>query len=131
MAGQWDEAQVYWDSLVVVQAATPSQSDDPDVLAQFQGQLARNFARAGRHEEARTTLEAAMKMPVSDEAMPAVRRRWAQAYAELGEAEKAVEQLEHLLSEPSLVTVHSLEARAAWEPIRDHPAFRALLDKYR
>ncbi|NNM06599.1 MAG: hypothetical protein HKO65_16010 [Gemmatimonadetes bacterium] len=130
MAGRWDEAQVYWDSLVVDQELTPSQSDNPDELAQFRGQLARNYARAGREAEARMALESAMQMPVSDEAMPAVRRRWAQAYAELGEAEKAVEQLEYLLSSPSLVTVHSLEVRVAWEPIRDHPAFRALLERY-
>ena len=41
------------------------------------------------------------------------------------------EQLEYLLSTPSLVTVHTLEARLAWAPIRNHPAFRALMEKYR
>ncbi len=131
MSGQWEEARVYWDSLVAFQEASPPQTEDPDELAQSRGQLARNYARAGREAEARMTLESAMRMPVSDEAMPSVRRRWAQAYAELGEAEEAVEQLEHLLSSPSLVTVHSLEVRVAWEPIRDHPAFIALLERHR
>jgi tetratricopeptide (TPR) repeat protein len=124
-------ARIYWDSLVVSQEMNPAQSDNPDALANFQGQLARNYARAGREDDARRTLEGAMRMEVSDEGLPSVRRRWAQAYAELGEVEKAVEQLDYLLSIPSLITVQSLENRLAWEPIRDHPAFRALLERYR
>jgi tetratricopeptide (TPR) repeat protein len=130
-AGHWDEAVVYWDSAVAMAEANPAQSEDPDVLADTYAQYARNYARAGRDAEARQKLEAAMAMPVSDEAAPRVRRRWAQAYAELGDAEKAVEQLEYLLSVPSLITVHTLESRMAWEPIRDDPAFQALLDRYR
>jgi hypothetical protein len=82
-------------------------------------------------EDARRILAEAMGMPVSDEAMPAVRRRWAQAYAELGDVEQAVEHLEYLLSVPSLITVQTLETRLTWEPIRDHPAFRALLERHR
>jgi hypothetical protein len=70
-------------------------------------------------------------MPVSDEAMPGVRRRWAQAYAELGDVESAVEHLEYLLSVPTLMTVTTLETRLTWAPIREHPAFRALLDRHR
>lgn len=131
VAGRPELARLYWDSLVVAQQANPPESDDPDVLAQFQGQLARNLARAGRMDEARERLEMAMAMPVSDEALPSVRRRWAQAYAELGDVERAVEQLEYLLSIPSLVTVHTLESRMAWEPIRHEREFRDLLDRYR
>ena len=131
VAGRPEMAHVYWDSLVTAQRASPPTSDDPDVQAEFNGQLARNLARAGREDEARERLEVAMEMPVSDEALPSVRRRWAQTYAELGEVEEAVEHLEYLLSIPSLVTVHTLESRLAWEPIRDDPAFRDLLDRYR
>jgi tetratricopeptide (TPR) repeat protein len=131
VAGNQEAARIYWDSLVVFQEMNPSESDDPDVLAEFQGQLARNYARAGREEDARRTLTGAMGMPVTDDAMPTVRRRWAQAYAELGDVDRAVEQLEYLLTNPSLVTVHTLETRLTWEPIRDEPAFRALLERHR
>jgi tetratricopeptide (TPR) repeat protein len=131
VAGRPEMAKVYWDSLVVFQEASPSESEDPDALAESRGQMARNYARAGRVEDARATLAEAMTMPVSDEAMPAVRRRWAQAYAELGDAEEAVEHLDYLLSVPSLITVQTLETRLTWEPIRDHPAFRALLERHR
>ncbi len=131
VAGREDMERIYWDSLVVFQEMNPSDSENPDVLAEFQAQLARNYARAGRVEDARRTLRGAMGMPVTDEAMPAVRRRWAQAYAELGDVESAVEHLEILLTTPSLVTIHTLEARLAWEPIRAEPEFRALLERYR
>jgi hypothetical protein len=131
VAGDWEGAKIYWDSLVVSQESSQTLPEDPDSHADFQAQLARNYARAGREADARRTLEGAMFLPVSDEAMASVRRRWAQAYAELGEVEKAVEHLEYLLANPSLVTVHTLESRLVWEPIRDHSAFRALLERYR
>ena len=132
MAGRMEESQVYWDSLMATQDENPPESpDDPDARAQLEGQRARNLARAGRTADAREVLEAAMAMEVSDAALPAVRRRWAQAFAELGDVEGAVEQLEPLLSSPSLVTVHTLETRWTWEPIRNHPAFEALLDRHR
>jgi hypothetical protein len=51
--------------------------------------------------------------------------------SELGDAEAAEEQLEHLLSVPSLVTVHTLEARVTWAPLHDAPEFRALLERHR
>jgi len=131
VAGRPEMAQVYWDSLVAFQEANPSQTTDQDVLANERGQMARNYARAGREEEARRILTEAMAMPVSEEALPSVRRRWAQAFAELGDVDEAVEHLDYLLSVPSLITVQTLETRLTWEPIRDHPEFRALLDRHR
>ena len=130
VAGHMEESRVYFDSLTMGQEqATPP--GNLDAAAQGRGQLARNLARAGRMADARRVLEDAMAMPVSDAALPAVRRRWAQAYAELGDVEGAVEHLEPLLATPSLVTVHTLETRWTWEPIRGHPAFRAMLDRHR
>jgi tetratricopeptide (TPR) repeat protein len=131
VAGNWDQSRIYWDSLVAFNEANPSESEDPDALAEARAQMARDYARAGRTDEARATLGEAMQMPVTDEALPTVRRRWAQAYAELGDVEEAVRHLEYLLSVPSLVTVHTLESRITWEPIWDHPSFQALLDRHR
>ena len=101
------------------------------MVADFEGQRARDHARAGHEEVARALLEKAIAMPVTDGAQARVRRRWAQAYAELGEVEKAVEHLDYLLSIPSLITVHSLESRLAWAEVLDHPAFQELLARYR
>ncbi|UCG89143.1 MAG: hypothetical protein JSW71_11635 [Gemmatimonadota bacterium] len=131
VAGRMDVSRAHWDSVVVASEADPPQSDDPDTHADLVAQLARNYARAGREADARRMLEEAMAMPVSAGALPGVRRRWAQAYAELGDVEGAVEHLEYLLSVPGLVTVHTLEARVTWDPIRAHQAFQELLNRHR
>jgi tetratricopeptide (TPR) repeat protein len=131
VAGRMGQSRVYWDSLVAVWEANPLTSDDPDFQADLQAQFARNYARAGRRADARRVLEEAMRMPVSDEALPGVRRRWAQTYAELGDVESAVEHLDYLLSIPTLMNVNTLETRVTWKPIRDNPAFHALLDRHR
>lgn len=130
VAGRTREAQIYFDSTAIGQEQS-SPPGNPDAAAEGRAQLARNLARAGRMDDARSVLEDAMAMPVSDAALPTVRRRWAQAYAELGDVEGAVEHLETLLEVPSLVTVNTLETRWTWEPIRDHQAFRAMLDRHR
>jgi len=129
VAGRAELSRIYFDSLTSVQEES-SPPGNPDAAAEWRAQLARDLARAGRTEDARQMLERAMRMPVSDAWMPRVRRRWAQAYAELGDAASAVEHLEALLSVPSLVTVHTLETRWTWEPIRDAPEFRTLLDRH-
>ena len=130
LAGRHDQAAETWARLV---QTTPSglSSTNLDVQAQVRAQYARNLARAGRDQEAREQLRRSMETEVSDAALPSVRRRWAQAYAELGDAEGAVEHLEPLLAANSLISVHTLESRVAWMLVRDAPAFRALLDRHR
>lgn len=130
VAGREQAARAYFDSLTVDQErSTPP--GNPDAEAEWRAQLARDLARAGRTEEARRMLERAMAMPVGSEWRARVQRRWAQAYAELGEVALAIEQLEPLLEVPSPVTVHTLETRMTWAPIRDHPDFQALLQRHR
>ena len=60
-----------------------------------------------------------------------IRRRRAQAYAELGEIELLIAGLEYLLSVPSPVTVHTRGSRLTWSGARDHPAFQELLRRHR
>ena len=50
--------------------------------------------------------------------------------AQLGDAEGACDELGRLLAEPSDVTVHTLRLYPLWDPIREHPRFKALLAKY-
>ena len=131
LAGREDEAKAVWSSLADAQLDGMDDIADPDVAANTRGQVARNLARAGRIAEARTQLERALAMEVSTAAMPTVRRRWAQAYAELGDAEGAVEHLEPLLETRNDINVHTLEARVSWRRIRNAPAFQAMLERHR
>jgi TolB-like protein len=54
----------------------------------------------------------------------------AQVYALVGEKDRAFALLDHLLSEPSSVTVFNLKLNPLWDSLRHDPRFQALLDKY-
>lgn len=127
VAGRMDESRELWAELARAREANPLPADNPEA----QGQYARDLARAGRTAEARQVLAAAMTMDVPDGQRPSVQRRWAQAFAELGDVEAAVAQLEPLLGISTLVTVESLATRYTWEPIRNEPAFQAMLARHR
>ena len=129
-AGRMEASRVYWDSLVVSWQRVPdfaTSFNEADWLAQ----RARNNARAGRVDEAIEQLQQAMEVDLSAFQSVFLRRRRAQAYAELGAMALLVEDLEYLLSVPSMVTVHTLASRLTWSDVRDHPAFQALLMRHR
>lgn len=55
----------------------------------------------------------------------------AQILAHAGEPGAAVDDLERLLSDRApAISVHALRLEPVWDPIREHPRFRALLAKY-
>jgi serine/threonine-protein kinase len=54
----------------------------------------------------------------------------ARILAEAGDANAALDQIERLLAGPSRLSVHTLRLDPRWDPIRDHPRFKALLAKY-
>ena len=131
VAGRLHDSRILWGELVSAWDRSPLQFDDPDAQANWQGQYARNLARAGRAADARAALAKAMSMPVSDDERPGVQRRWAQTHAELGEVERAVELLEPLIASSTLVTVNSLSTRQTWEPVRNTRAFQEMLARHR
>jgi serine/threonine-protein kinase len=55
-------------------------------------------------------------------------RAWILARA--GDAGAALDEIERLLAGPSWLSVHTLRLDPRWDPIRDHPRFKALLAKY-
>ena len=129
VAGRQDLARLYWDSLSnEVRAEASPASPDPDAWdeALRRARVAVVLARAGDTVGAMDVLE--------DTSFPKERspaewefRLWrAQAYAAVGDAEAAAEDLEVLLRSPTGITAESLESRLPWDPIRDHPSFRSL-----
>lgn len=131
VAGRLHDSRVLWGELVAAWDRNPLEFADPDAQANWQGQYARNLARAGRTADARAALAKAMSMPVSDDERPAVQRRWAQTHAELGDVQAAVELLEPLIASSTLVTVNSLSTRYTWEPVRSHILFQEMLSRHR
>jgi len=54
----------------------------------------------------------------------------AQILAQAGEMDAALDEVERLLAGPSGLSVRTLQLDFIWDPIRDHPRFKALLAKY-
>jgi hypothetical protein len=54
----------------------------------------------------------------------------ASIYTMAGRYDDALDELEYLLSIPSPYTVQFLAVTPAFDPLRDHPRFQALLEKY-
>ena len=54
----------------------------------------------------------------------------AEIYTTVGEYEAAIDQLEILLSIPSSISVPLLRVDPFWDPLRDHPRFQGLLERY-
>jgi serine/threonine-protein kinase len=50
--------------------------------------------------------------------------------AQTHDAEAALDEIERLLARPANFTVHNLRLDPRWDPIREHPRFKALLAKY-
>jgi serine/threonine-protein kinase len=54
----------------------------------------------------------------------------ARILAQAGAADAALDEIERLLAGPSWLTVHTLRLDPLWDPIREHPRFRALVARY-
>jgi TolB-like protein/Tfp pilus assembly protein PilF len=54
----------------------------------------------------------------------------ASIYRELGEYDRAMDYLEEMLSVPTRWSAECIRIDPAWDPLRDHPRFQALLAKY-
>jgi eukaryotic-like serine/threonine-protein kinase len=100
--------------------------DDARLLAA----LGAVYAGLGRKDEAIREAEEGVKlMPMDRDAMvaPVVEQNLAMVEARLGDTERALDHVEHLLRIPSWTTVHTLRLDPRWDPIRDHPRFQALV----
>jgi serine/threonine-protein kinase len=47
-----------------------------------------------------------------------------------GRHQAALDRIDHLLSIPSGLTVPMLRLGPIWDPVRDHPRFQEILEKY-
>jgi serine/threonine protein kinase/tetratricopeptide (TPR) repeat protein len=91
------------------------------------------YAILGRDKEAVVAGErAAEQWPVSRDAFegtqPAI--ELAKVYARVGDHDRAIDQLEYLLSIPCRLSVPLLRLDPAWDPLRGNPKFEELLTRY-
>ena len=77
-------------------------------------------------------LRATELLPESVDAFdgPKMTEALAEVYCIVGEQDKALDLLDHLLSRPSFVTVATLKTMPMWDWLRQNPRFHALLKKH-
>jgi TolB-like protein/Flp pilus assembly protein TadD len=133
-ADMGDEEQKRWyadQACRELEAALEENPEDPRIRLS----LGLALALLGRREEAvREGLAAVASCPLESDALEAPRYvlSLAAIYAVVGEPEEAIRRLDRLLSTPcgNILSVPWLRIDPSWDGIRDHPAFKRLLDKY-
>ncbi len=131
-------ARVYYDSARAVLEPRIADRTDyvvPDTLPPpfHLTLLGHAYAGLGRAPEAMRygEREVEIRRPL-DDAYYGPRRvaSLADIYVMVGEYEAAIDELEYLLSIPSLKSANLLRVDPLYEPLRDHPRFQALLERY-
>ncbi len=130
LMGRHEQAIAYFDS-ARVEYENLITKDIDDYAAHENLGIA--YAGLGRREDAIREGKLAVEiLPLSRDAHIGTIRilTLARIYAMLGEYDAAIDQLELLLSIPSEVTVPLLRIDPQWDPLREHPRFQALVEKY-
>ncbi len=99
--------------------------------ARFHSALGIAYAGLGRKQEAIREGKLAVELlPANKDAMRSFYRAkdLAQIYVMVGEFDLAIDQLEFLLSIPGELSIPLLELEPAWDPLRDYPRFRKLVE---
>lgn len=117
-----------WGDLLI-EAAMPELGTELEIRSY----VALMYARAGRGEDAVAQLNRAME--IADpylwvSIIMNAEMRWAMTLVELGDHGQALDMIEDMLSRPSALSVNLLKVQPEWDPIRELPRFRALLEQY-
>ncbi|MBA7623552.1 hypothetical protein ES703_30949 [subsurface metagenome] len=99
--------------------------------ARFHSALGIAYAGLGRKEDALREGRLGVELlPVSKEAWRGLYRveALAKIYVMVVEFDEAIDQLEFLLSTPGEMSIPLLRLGPAWDPLRDHPRFKRLLE---
>jgi serine/threonine-protein kinase len=117
------------DARVILEQELQKQPDDH----RFHIALGIAYAGLGRKEEAIREGKRALELyPLSRDAMIGAQliKNLALIYTMVGEHDAALDQIEHLLSIPSLLSVGILELDPSWDPLRNHPRYQEIVEKY-
>jgi len=130
LMGKVDSARVWYDTTVrLLEAKVLKYPNDP----RLHGSLAVAYAGLDRKKSALNEAQRATElMPMSLDAWRAnyYLINLAQVRTMVGEYDKAIDLLDHLLSVPGEISAPLLALDPRWAPLRDVPRFRKLLEKH-
>jgi non-specific serine/threonine protein kinase len=106
---------------------------DVDLRGRYHGWLGQIYGRLDRKDDAiRYGKIGVESLPLSLDAFAGPMRlaELVRIYTIVGEQDLAIDGLEHLFAKTTEVTVPLLRIDPIWDPLRDHPRFKALMEKY-
>ncbi|MHC4556404.1 MAG: protein kinase domain-containing protein [Planctomycetota bacterium] len=121
-------AKTYYDE---ARSILESKTKEQPEHARFHSALGVAYAGLGRKEDAiREGKRGVELFPVSKDAMRGPYRveDLARIHVMVGEHDEAIEQLEDLLSIPGPLSIRLLRLDPAWDPLRNHPRFKKLIE---
>jgi serine/threonine-protein kinase len=128
--GQNDQAKIYLDSARIVHEGWAHMA--PDNIYNY-SLLGLAYAGLGMKEKAIKSAQKAVELdPISKNAWSGPdHHKWlAYIYSMVGEHDKALDEIELLLSVPYYFTTWNLKLNPFWDPLRDNPRFQELIVKY-
>ena len=129
--GQKEKAITYLDSARVVLEGFVQTA--PHNISNYM-YLGLVYAGLGMKEQAIQAAKKAVELePINKNALvaPYRHRSLAYVYSMVGEYDKALDEIELLLSTPFYFTTWDLKLNPFWDPLRDHPRFQELIEKYK
>ncbi len=127
MANQQLEYEYYDSARVMLETRIQEQPEN----AQLHSALGIAYAGLGRKTDAIRQGQSAVELlPIAKEAWGGLFmvENLARIYLMVGEFDAAIEKLEFLLSIPSELSIPLLRLDPAWDPLRDHPRFKKLIE---
>jgi tetratricopeptide (TPR) repeat protein len=130
LLGESDKARAaYQEARTFLESELQKNPED----ARLHSALGIAYAGLGKKEEAIREGERALELlPVSRDAATGPFRieKLALIYTMVGELDAALDQIEYLLSIPSFISVHTLQVDPRLDPLREHPRYREIIEKY-
>jgi TolB-like protein/Flp pilus assembly protein TadD len=127
MKNQQLEQEYYESARKILEVKIQEQPQD----TRFHSALGIAYAGLGRKKEAIHEGKLAVELlPVSKEAWKGLYRveALAKIYVMVGEFDASIDQLEFLLERPSQISIPLLKLDPAWDPLRDLPLFKKLVE---
>ncbi len=128
--GEPERARVSFESARgILEREIAARPDD----GRIHGSLGNVYAALGRREDAIREAKLAVEMiPITMDALVGPRQieHLSLTYILLEEYEAALDQIEYVLMNPSMISVSILRLDPRWDPVRTHPRFKRLLEKY-
>ena len=128
--GQQEQAKTYLDSARVVHERMVKTV--PDNIGNY-SQLGLVYAGLGMKEKAIQSAKKAVELePLNKNAMsaPGRHKSLAHVYSMVGEYDKALDEIELLLSIRYYLTTWDLKLNTFWDPLRDNERFQELIEKH-